>query len=105
MRQKNNILWPLVVVGIVLIFVIMFFITSNNISGYWMMGPWMFFPFFFIVGIGFMIYFMSNGGPMGCGHNNHQTKEEDPFEILKNRYAKGEINKEKFEEMKKDLKE
>ena len=91
--------------GIVLIF-IMFFVANNNFGGgYWMMGPWIFFPFFFIIGIVFIIYFMSNGGPMGCGHNNYQDKEENLFEILKNRYAKGEINKEEFEEMKKDLKE
>ena len=39
--------------------------------------------------------------------NNSQTKDgqsaESPMEILKKRYAKGEITKEQFEEMKKDI--
>ncbi len=39
--------------------------------------------------------------------NNSQTKSEQgsetPMEILKKRYAKGEITKEQFEEMKKDI--
>lgn len=39
--------------------------------------------------------------------NNTQTKSnantETPFDILKKRYAKGEITKEQFEEMKKNI--
>ena len=39
--------------------------------------------------------------------NNSQTKSEQdsetPMKILKKRYAKGEITKEQFEEMKKDI--
>jgi putative membrane protein len=32
------------------------------------------------------------------------TKEETPLEILKRRYAKGEINQEEFKNMSKELK-
>ena len=39
--------------------------------------------------------------------NNSQTKSEQgsetPLEILKKRYAKGEITKDQFDEMKKDI--
>jgi putative membrane protein len=39
--------------------------------------------------------------------SNSQTKSEQssetPMEILKKRYARGEINKEQFEEMKKNI--
>jgi uncharacterized membrane protein len=47
--------------------------------------------------------------PLGCGmshaseHEQAHTHTESALEILKKRYARGEINKEEFEEKRKDL--
>ncbi len=80
------------------------------------MGPWMwgwgFHMGFFslimmaifwivvIIGIIFLIRWLA----ASTSHRNRETRAENSaLEILKIRYAKGEINKEEFEQKKKDL--
>jgi len=60
---------------------------------YWGMGWGMWFiPLIIIL----VIYFLIK--------NNSQNKnQETPMEIIKKRYAKGEITKEQYEEMKKNI--
>jgi putative membrane protein len=51
-----------------------------------------------IIGMVFFIRYMARAGRMPRGH------EEDSLEILKRRYARGEIEKEEFEQKRNDLK-
>lgn len=72
-------------------------------------GPWgashMFGFGFGILGLFFWIFVIFIFVRMLKNANHHYDKNhgKDPIDILKERYAKGEINKEQFESMKKDL--
>jgi uncharacterized membrane protein len=56
---------------------------------------------FLLIGIGVLIYlFVANKDRLGFGDG---LIRETPLEILKKRYAKGEITREQFEKMKNDL--
>jgi putative membrane protein len=83
---------------------------------WWMHGPWGFFPWpiGMLIGILFfalIIYlcfriiqgFFSSGGSCASGESQPHSKDDNAMEILRTRYAKGEIDKEEFEQMKKDL--
>jgi putative membrane protein len=50
----------------------------------------------FLIVIGLLIYFIVNA-------QKTKDRAESPLDILKRRYAKGEITKEEYERMKKDL--
>jgi len=71
----------------------------------WMMhnyGIWggiMMFVFWIaiIVGVVFLIKWIISQ------NQTNERKDENPLDILKRRYAKGEITKEEFEEVKRDL--
>jgi putative membrane protein len=45
----------------------------------------------------------ASGHKHGCWHEKEKSSTNNAIEILKERYAKGEINKEEFEIKKKDL--
>lgn len=64
---------------------------------------WMFIgPLFWLIIIGLVVYAV-------VSHNKRNTNvnfpehNDTPLDIIKKRYARGELNKEQFEQMKKDL--
>lgn len=88
-----------------------------NMMGNWGAGPAGFLGFgfggifmlvFWALVIWAVIALIRGGTGQGftCGHDHDHgghKKENSPLDILKERYAKGEINKEEFEQKKKDL--
>ena len=78
----------------------------ENMPGWGTWGPMamLFVSFFWlavlvlvILGIMFLIRYMGGYGTDGRG------AQETPLDVLKKRYARGEIDKKEFEEKKKDL--
>lgn len=61
-------------------------------GGYWIIG--LIFWLLVLIGLVLLIKYLWEGGA---------KKEESALELLKKRYARGEISKEEFEEKKKDL--
>jgi putative membrane protein len=79
-------------------------------------GMWIFPMFMFILMIIIFFVFFARGrcrpfGPGSCrsawwcpeGDRKEDEKTNSALEILKSRYAKGEITKDEFEQMKKDI--
>lgn len=68
-----------------------------------MMRSWggMFVGLFFLLIIGLIVYLMVKSARITKSESI--PKEKTPLEILKRRYAMGEINKEEYESIRKDL--
>lgn len=58
---------------------------------------------FWLLFLGVIIWAVIRFTNSGQTRNQTGTNHDSPMDILKKRYARGEINKEQFEEMKKDL--
>ncbi len=81
-------------------------------EGWGMMGPWMMggfgwmwlMPVLWIVFLGLIIWaVVAAVRGSGESRSSDSSKAESALEVLKKRYARGEINKEEYEEKKKDL--
>lgn len=76
---------------------------TEFMNGWHMMSPgmWLFMLLFWgliIIGIVTLVRWLA-----GRGSHKNQPATETPLEILKKRYARGEIEREEYEKMKKDL--
>ena len=73
---------------------------------YYYGGWWFFFPFGFIF-IFFIIFAVSRmifwPWGWGWGRRYYSYRSDDAHEILRQRYAKGEITKDQFDQMTRDL--
>lgn len=75
---------------------------------FWMGGMWIF-PLIFLTVIIIFVFVILNRGGFGRPWNRYDRNQypggekETPLDILKKRYAGGEISKEEFEKIKKDL--
>jgi putative membrane protein len=89
-------------------------IWGGQYGGWGMMGPGMMGGFgtmgvmsiIWIVVLGLIIWAvvaLVRGGSQSGGSDSSSSRPDSALEILKERYARGEINKAEFEEKKKDL--
>jgi len=76
--------------------------TMNNGCGDWWMGGgmWFFSILFWVVIIAGVVFIVKS---MMERNKDETSYSESPLEILKKRYAKGEIDRETFERMKRDV--
>ncbi len=72
----------------------------NSMMGWGGLGwiSMIFWWFLIVAGIVLLIKWFTNES-----HRDSRNKEKTPLDILKERYARGEIDKKEFEEKKKDL--
>ncbi len=113
-RNQNTVLIIGGVIVAVLVFLIFGFLLVWGFwgSGYGMMGPGMMggygsmflVPIFIIVILGLVIWAVVTAAQKSNNIDNvSDNKAETPLDILKRRYAQGEIDKEEYETKKRDL--
>ncbi len=115
--MNKNVRTALIIGGIViaiLIIVPLVFgaVSGGQYEGWGMMGPgmiggfgWMWLmPIFFIIFWGLVIWgIVALVRGLGGSRDADSSTTDSALEVLKKRYARGEINKEEYEEKKKDL--
>ena len=115
--MSKNVKTALIIGGIVVVVLIVLPIVFGAVSrwqdGSWgMMGSgmmdgfswWWFMPIFFILFWGLVIWgIVALVRGLSGSRGSDSSKADSALEVLKRRYARGEINKEEYEEKKEDL--
>ena len=115
--MSKNVKTALIIGGIVVALLIILplvfgLIWGGQYGGWGMMGPgmmgslgWMWLmPVFWILLLGLIIWaVVALVRGLSESRDSDSSKADSPLEILKSRYAKGDITKEEYEEKKKDL--
>ncbi len=117
--MDKNVKMALIIGGILVAVLIVLPLVLGLVSGWqyggWgMMGPGMmggfgwgwFMPIFFIIFWGLVIWgvvALVRGVSRPSGSDSASNRPDSALDVLKRRYARGEINKEEYEEKKKDL--
>ena len=115
--MDKNVKMALIIGGIIIAAIIIVTSIAGAVSGWqyggWgMMGPgmmggfgWMWLmPIFFIIFWGLVIWgIVALVRSLSGSRGSDSSKTDSALEVLKKRYARGEINKEEYEEKKKDL--
>jgi len=105
------------IIGISVVVVLLFIVFGFSIlwglrsGGFGMMGPGMMgdygtmflIPLLFILFLGLIVWAVFAALPKTGVSNTADYKTDTPLDILKRRYAQGEIDKEEYETKKKDL--
>jgi len=74
----------------------------NHMMGYSGYGGMLMWLILIIVIVAIVYFVLERGKNSG---NQNRSNRESPMEVLKKRYAKGEITKEEFDKMKRDIEE
>ncbi len=110
--MNKNVKIALIIGGIVVAVLIVLPIVFGAVSGWqnggWgMMGGfswWWFMPIFMILFWGLVIWgIVALVRGLSGSRGSDSSRADSALEVLKKRYARGEINKEEYEEKKKDL--
>ena len=104
----------IIVAALIIVPTVLVSVSGWQGYGYGMMGPWMmgnfgwgwFMPIFMIIFWGLVIWgivALVRGLGEPRSSDSAWSRADSALEVVKKRYARGEINKEEYEEKKKDL--